>query len=79
MKYLTYLKRTKHHHSCRWIVKYDTEGLVREVKLLFKPAEYREKTRKLYGDKARTLHSASGLIKILEKDKEKRAELSSAN
>jgi hypothetical protein len=42
MSYLTHLKRTKMHHSERWIVKYDSNGLVREVKLIFNPEEYRK-------------------------------------
>ena len=67
MSYLTHLKRTKMHHSERWIVKYDDEGLVREVKLIFNPKEYR------LGKKARTLHTQKGLIKILENDKERRS------
>ena len=31
MSYLTHLKRNKLHYSSRWIVKYDDDGLVREV------------------------------------------------
>ena len=54
------------HHSERWIVKYDNEGLVREVKLIFNPDEYRKSAR------SRTLNTQNGLIKILENDKERR-------
>ena len=54
------------HHSERWIVKYDDEGLVREVKLIFNPDEYRKSSR------SRTLNTQNGLIKILENDKERR-------
>ena len=68
MSYLTHLKRTKHHHSCRWVVKYDDSKLVREVKLVYNPDEYRT------GKQARTLNTIKGLIKILENDKEKRNE-----
>ena len=66
MNYLAHLKRNKHHYLNRWIVKYNDEGLVREVKLIFNPEEYR------LGKKARTFHTQKGLIKILENDKETR-------
>ena len=66
MSYLTHLKRTNMHHSERWIVKYDDEGLVREVKQNFNPDEYRKSAR------SRTLNTQNGLIKILENDKERR-------
>ena len=66
MSYLTHLKRNKHHYSSRWIVKYDDDNLVREVKLIFNPEKYRK------GFKARKLNTQEGLIKILENDKEKR-------
>ena len=66
MSYLTHLKRTNMHHSERWIVKYDDEGLVREVKLIYSPDEYRKSAR------SRTLNTQNGLIKILENDKERR-------
>ena len=68
MSYLTHLKRTKHHHSCRWVVKYYDSKLVREVKLVYNPDEYRT------GKQARPLHTIKGLIKILENDKNKRNE-----
>ena len=66
MSYLTHLKRTKHHHSSRWIVKYDDDNLVREVKLIYSPEEYRKFKR------PRTLNTQDGLIKILENDKKRR-------
>jgi len=66
MNYLTYLKRNKQHYLSRWIVKYDDEDLVREVKLIYSPEEYRQSS------KSRTLHTQEGLIKILENDKQKR-------
>ena len=68
MSYLTHLKRATHHHSCRWVVKYDDSKLVREVKLVYNPDEYRT------GNQARSLHTIKGLIKILENDKNKRNE-----
>jgi hypothetical protein len=66
MSYLTHLKRNKMHYSERWIVKYDDNDLVREVKLIFNPEEYRKLSR------PRKLNTQEGLIKILENDKEKR-------
>jgi hypothetical protein len=65
MSYLTHLKKTKMHHSSRWIVKYDND-LVKEVKLIYSPDEYRNFKN------ARTLNTQKGLIKILENDKERR-------
>jgi len=66
MSYLAHLKRNKMHYSNRWIVKYDSNDLIREVKLIFNPEEYRKLS------KARTLNTQEGLIKILENDKQKR-------
>ena len=66
MSYLTHLKRNKHHHTSRWIVKFDDDDLVREVKLIFNPEEYRRASR------PRTLNTQEGLIKILENDKKRR-------
>ncbi len=66
MSYLAHLKRNKMHYSSRWIVKYDDNDLVREVKLIFNPQEYRKLSR------SRTLNTQEGLIKILENDKERR-------
>ena len=66
MSYLTHLKRYKMHYSSRWLVKYDDNNLVREVKLIYSPEEYRESS------KSRKLNTQEGLIKILENDKERR-------
>ena len=63
MDYLQFLKRNKMHHSNRWIVKYDNNEKVREVKLIFNPDEYRQIKR------ARELYTQKQLIKILTKDK----------
>ena len=68
MSYLTHLKRTKMHYSNRWIVKYDKNDLVREVKLIYSPEEYRKSS------KSKTLNTQEGLIKILENDKARRSE-----
>ena len=69
MSYLTHLKRNKMHYSERWIVKYDDNDLVREIKLIFNPEEYRA------FKKPRTLNTQKGLIKILEKDKIRRNDI----
>tara|TARA_R110000796_G_scaffold244448_1_gene367525 strand:- start:596 stop:820 length:225 start_codon:yes stop_codon:yes gene_type:complete len=72
MSYLSHLKRTEHCTTCRWVVKYDSKDLVREVKLVYKPSEYSRANAKRYGHKARKLHNIEQLIAILESDKEKR-------
>ena len=65
--YLTHLKRGPQNKDNRWIVKRDKDtGLIKEVKLLFNPKEYR--TLK---NAKRTL-TRDGLIKILEDDKKER-------
>ena len=66
MSYLAHLKLNNYHYLSRWIVKYDDNELVREVKLIFNPEEYRKFKR------PRTLNTQDGLIKILENDKERR-------
>ena len=71
MSYLTHLKRNKHHYSSRWIVKFNDDDLVREVKLIFNPEEYRKSKR------PRILNTQEGLIKILENDKERRLQKNS--
>ena len=65
MNYLAHLKKNKMHYSSRWVVKY-AEDLVKEVKLIYSPEEYRKFVN------AKPLHTQDGLIKILENDKEKR-------
>ena len=64
MNYLQFLKRHKMHHTSRWIVKYDKDNKIREVKLIFNPDEYRKMKR------PRELHTQKQLIKILTKNKE---------
>jgi len=66
MSYLSHLKKNKMHYTSRWIVKYNEDNLVREVKLIYSPDEYRK------SKKARTLNTQDGLIKILENDKKRR-------
>ena len=72
MSYLNHLKRTHNCTSCRWIVKYNKDSLVREVKLVYNPDEYSRTNAKTYGHKARELYNQEGLIKVLEQDKERR-------
>jgi len=72
MSYLTHLKRADHCSTCRWVVKFDSKELVREVKLVYKPSEYSKANAKRYGNKARKLHNKEQLITVLEYDKEKR-------
>jgi hypothetical protein len=71
MNYLAHLKRATHCPSCRWIVKYNTEGFVREVKLVYNPLEYSRENAKRYGRKARKLYDRSELIEVLEMNKKK--------
>ena len=68
MNYLTHLKRTKMHYKSRWVVKYNKNDSIREVKLIFNPEEYSksENAKPMYGDRK--------LKEILVKDKEKRNE-----
>ena len=66
MSYLQFLKRNKMHYSSRWIVKYNDDNIIREVKLVYNPDEYRNMKR------PRKLHTQKGLIKILENDQERR-------
>lgn len=65
MNYLTHLKRNKMHYSCRWVVKY-AEDLIKEVKLVYNPEEYRKFKN------SKPLHTQNGVIKLLENDKQKR-------
>ena len=72
MSYLTHLKRSTDDKDNRWIVKYNSKtGLIREVKLVYKPSEYYA-MNKHKGENARPLHNKNALMKILENDKQKR-------
>ena len=71
MSYLTHLKKTESSEENRWIVKRTSKGLIREVKLIYKPSEYYA-ANKHKGKNARPLHNKNVLIKILEEDKELR-------
>ena len=71
MGFLTHLKKSENETSTRWIVKYNSKGLVREVKQIYNPSEYYG-FNKHKGKNARPLHNKNVLIKILEEDKIKR-------
>ena len=66
MNFLQHLKRNDFNKSCRWIVKYDKEELIREIKQVYKPSEYSKMNN------PRELYNKNQLIKIIENDKEKR-------
>lgn len=72
MSYLAHLKKTEHSNDSRWIVKYDKNNNVREVKLIYKPSEYYASNLHK-GDNARPLHNKNALIKILENEKTRKA------
>jgi hypothetical protein len=72
MSYLSHLKRNNHCDSCRWIVKFDSKELIREVKLVYNPDEYSKDNSRRYGHKARKLHNRQELIDVMELDKQKR-------
>ena len=72
MSYLTHLKRNNHCDSCRWIVKFDSKELIREVKLVYNPDEYSKLNAKKYNNKARKLHDRQELIDVMELDRKKR-------
>jgi len=72
MSFLKHLKAFNYEDDTRWIVKYNKkDGLVREVKQIYKPSEYYA-MNKHKGKNARSLHNKNVLIKILEEDKLKR-------
>jgi len=64
--YLTHLKKGKQSTRNRWIVKSGSDGLIREVKLIFNPKEY------INIKNARPLLTRKKLIRLLEYDKAKR-------
>jgi hypothetical protein len=72
MGYLAHLKRNNHCSSCRWVVKYNSDDIIREVKLVYNPSEYSKANAKRYGNKARKLHNREQLIVALENDKKLR-------
>ena len=63
--YLKHLKHAKISTEIRWIVKYDDQGKVKEVKQLFNPKEY----SRINNKHNRPILDRENLIKILENDK----------
>jgi len=63
------LKKNKTVRGRRWTIRKDKDGLLSEVKMIFKPEEYVKfkSARTMYGDK--------DLLNILEKDKIARNEI----
>jgi len=63
---LHHLKQGKQSPSNRWVLKYNANGLISEVKLIFNPKEYKTLTN------AKPLLTRKKLIRLLEADKIKR-------
>ena len=61
MSYKAHIKRTAMHPSTRWIVKFNSQNKIREIKQLFNPDEYRS-----YNPHKRKLYTQIELIKLLE-------------
>jgi len=64
--YLSHLKRTKTHKDNRWIVKYNADDTIKEVKLIYNPKEYKKY------DNSKPLYNKTKLLEILENDKKNR-------
>jgi len=71
MTFLKHLKRSDFSSDLRWIVKYNKNGSIKEVKQIYKPSEYYAQNRHK-GENARPLHNKNALIKILENAKSRR-------
>ena len=78
MSFLHHIKRVSLNDNERWIIKYDSKDLIREVKQIYKPSEYYALNLHK-GKNARPMHNKSALIKILEEDKQKRRNSGSTN
>jgi len=66
MSFLQHLKRTSNHIETRWVVKRNSKGVIREVKQVFDPEDYKKcKNRRI-------LFNKEELIKILELEKNKK-------
>ena len=63
MSYKAHIKRTAMHPSTRWIVKFNSQNKIREIKQLFNPDEYRS-----YNPKKRKLYTQIELIKLLDNE-----------
>ena len=66
MGFLQHIKRIELNPSERWFLKYDDDGLVREVKQVYNASEYRKLKN------ARHLLTKKKLVEALEKDKTER-------
>lgn len=66
MSLRTQLRNSKTIRGRRWTLRKDNKGFITEVKMIFKPEEYikNKSARIMYGDKA--------LLKLLEKNYEKK-------
>tara|TARA_R110002020_G_scaffold42096_2_gene123650 strand:- start:841 stop:1053 length:213 start_codon:yes stop_codon:yes gene_type:complete len=66
MSLRTQLRNSKTVRGRRWTIRQDNDGIVTEVKMIFKPEEYikLKASKTMYGDKA--------LLKILEENYEKK-------
>lgn len=62
MSYKAHIKRTAMHPSTRWIVKFNIQNQIIEIKQLFNPDEYRS-----YNPKKRKLFTQIELIELLDK------------
>ena len=66
MSYLKFIKRATLDPSTRWIIKYDSKGIIKEIKQLFNPEEY--KKRNIHN---RDILNKEELIEQIEKNNEK--------
>tara|TARA_R110000744_G_scaffold86348_1_gene168714 strand:- start:9992 stop:10204 length:213 start_codon:yes stop_codon:yes gene_type:complete len=65
--YASYLRRSVQNENNRWIVKFDSENLIKEVKLIYNPKEYRKMNGK------HKLLTKEKLLEILDDDKKNRS------
>jgi len=65
MSYLSHLKRNEMDIDIRWIVKYDSDNNIKEVKQIFNPEEY------INTADPRILYNKEDLIKLLEDERKK--------
>lgn len=63
MSYLKYLKKTEMKSDIRWIIKLNSNDIIKEVKQIFNPNEYKDLKN------AKELLNKEELIKILENAK----------
>lgn len=65
MGYLKHLQHVELSEDSRWIVKYNSNGKIKEVKLIWDPEQYKTFS------KSRELFNKSKLIKILQENERK--------